>query len=103
MKVAFGVLASQYPNVAFQTATADRGKEFALCELGILHDVQVYFADPYSSWQRGSNENGDGLLRAFFPKGHDFAAVTEEEIAHGVSLSITGPVNVWAGSPFTKP
>lgn len=86
-EVAFGVLASQYPNVAFQTATADRGKEFACyASLEYFHDVQVYFADPYSSWQRGSNENGNGLLREFFPKGHDFAAVTEEELANAVSL-----------------
>lgn len=87
MEVAFGVLASQYPSSAFLTATADRGKEFACyANLEHFHSVQVYFADPYSSWQRGSNENSNGLLREFFPKGHDFAAVTEEELAHAIKL-----------------
>ncbi len=48
--------------------------------------MKVYFADPYSSWQRGSNENGNGLLREFFPKGKDFAEVTEEELEHALQL-----------------
>lgn len=87
MEVAFGVLASQYPSSALLTATADRGKEFACyANLEHFHGIQVYFADPYSSWQRGSNENGNGLLREFFPKGHDFAGVTDEELAHAVPL-----------------
>ncbi|WP_042227671.1 IS30 family transposase, partial [Paenibacillus popilliae] len=62
MEIAFGVAAAQYPSGAFQTATADRGKEFACyASLEATHGVQVYFADPYSSWQRGSNENANGL------------------------------------------
>ncbi|WP_042228397.1 IS30 family transposase, partial [Paenibacillus popilliae] len=77
MEIAFGVAAAQYPSKAFQTATADRGKEFACyASLEATHGVQVYFADPYSSWQRGSNENANGLLREFFPKGTDFAQIT---------------------------
>jgi transposase, IS30 family len=68
MEIAFGVAAAQYPAGAFQTATADRGKEFACyANLEVTHGIQVYFADPYSSWQRGSNENANGLLREFFP------------------------------------
>lgn len=87
MEVAFGVLASQYPSSALLTATADRGKEFACyANLEHFHDMQVYFADPYSSWQRGSNENGNGLLREFFPKGYDFATVTDKELAYAISL-----------------
>jgi IS30 family transposase len=87
MEVAFGVVASQYPQGTFQTATADRGKEFACYNaLETFHEMNVYFADPYSSWQRGSNENGNGLLREFFPKGHDFAQVTDEELAHALHL-----------------
>jgi IS30 family transposase len=39
-----------------------------------------YFADPYSSYQRGTNENTNGLLRQFFPKGTDFNQISEEEI-----------------------
>ncbi|MNZ82449.1 Integrase core domain protein [compost metagenome] len=87
MEIAFGVVASQYPQETFRTATADRGKEFACYSaLEAFHGLDVYFADPYSSWQRGSNENGNGLLREFFPKGHDFAQVSDEELAHALDL-----------------
>lgn len=87
MEIAFGVAASQYPVHAFQTATADRGKEFACyASLEAVHGVQVYFADPYSSWQRGSNENANGLLREFFPKGTDFAQITDEALEHALDL-----------------
>ncbi len=87
MEVAFGVVASQYPQDTFQTVTVDRGKEFACyANLENFHNLKVYFADPYSSWQRGSNENGNGLLREFLPKGHDFAQVTDEELAEAIRL-----------------
>lgn len=42
--------------------------------------IQTYFADPYSSWQRGSNENANGILRRYFPKGTDFTKVSQAEI-----------------------
>ncbi|MFF2017641.1 IS30 family transposase [Paenibacillus sp. NPDC058177] len=87
MEIAFGVIASQYPHKTFLTATADRGKEFACyAALETFHGLDIYFADPYSSWQRGSNENGNGLLGEFFPKGYDFAQVTDEELAHAIHL-----------------
>lgn len=87
MEIAFGVLAAQYPKSAIQTATVDRGKEFAChADLERVHDIDVYFADPYSSWQRGSNENANGLLREFFPKGHDFAQVTDFELEQALTL-----------------
>lgn len=87
MEIAFGVVASQYPAGAFQTATADRGKEFACyASLEAAHGLQVYFADPYSSWQRGSNENANGLLREFFPKGTDFAQITDEALETALRL-----------------
>ncbi|MBE0339351.1 IS30 family transposase [Paenibacillus sp. 23TSA30-6] len=87
IEIAFGVAASQYPAGVFQTATADRGEEFACyASLEATHGVQVYFADPYSSWQRGSNENANGLLREFFPKGTDFAQVTDEVLEKALYL-----------------
>jgi IS30 family transposase len=87
MENAFGEVVALYPTGVFQTATTDRGKEFACYRnLEAAHGVQVYFADPYSSWQRGSNENANGLLREFFPKGTDFAQVKDEELAHALDL-----------------
>nr|WP_229523293.1 IS30 family transposase [Paenibacillus farraposensis] len=72
---------------SFQTATGDRGKEFACyANLEATHDVQIYFADPYSSWQRGSNENANGLLREFFPKGTDLAQITDEALWKALHL-----------------
>lgn len=67
--------------------TVDRGKEFTnhrevTRELG----MSVYFCDPYSPWQRGSNENTNGLLRQFFPKGTSFASITQEQLVYVVDL-----------------
>ncbi|KQN98938.1 IS30 family transposase [Paenibacillus sp. Leaf72] len=82
MEMAYKQAVLSIPATAFVTATVDRGKEFACHErLTALHGMKVYFANPYSSWQRGTNENANGLLREFFPKGYDFADVTEEELA----------------------
>ncbi|WP_412766101.1 IS30 family transposase [Shouchella miscanthi] len=75
------------PKGAFQTATVDRGKEFACyATLESTLDVAFYFADPYSSWQRGSNENGNDLLRELYPKGTDLAHVDPFELAKVLSL-----------------
>ena len=64
------------------TITADNGKEFAYHEL-ITQALgsQVYFADPYSSWQRGWNENTNGLLRQYWPKSTDFKKVTANDVS----------------------
>ena len=68
-----------------QTLTVDNGKEFApFKELEDKTGLTVYFADPYSAWQRGTNENTNGLLRQYFPKGTDFKRITEECIAFAV-------------------
>ena len=63
------------------TLTADNGKEFAEHELiAIACKADFYFAKPYASWQRGTNENGNGLVRAYLPKGTDFAIVSDEQL-----------------------
>ena len=54
-----------------------------------VYGVPMYFADPYASWKRGSNENANGFLREFFQKGTDFARVTRDEIA-GALAKING-------------
>jgi IS30 family transposase len=67
--------------VRTHTITADNGKEFADHER-IAKDLNtdIYFAHPYSSWERGSNENMNGLVRQYFPKKRSFATITQQEI-----------------------
>jgi transposase, IS30 family len=65
-----------------RSMTFDNGKEFAKHPRLTAHlGLEVYFADPYASWQRGTNENLNGLLRQFFPKGTDFTRITHQEVA----------------------
>lgn len=63
------------------TITADNGGEFAFHEqIAEALDAKVYFAHPYHSWERGLNENTNGLIRQYLPKGSDFTKVTEAQI-----------------------
>ena len=67
------------------TITLDNGKEFAQHErVSEQLGADIYFAHPYSSWERGINENTNGLLRRYFPKGTDFMALSETEIEAAV-------------------
>ena len=64
------------------TITLDNGKEFAFHdEIARRLEADVYFAHPYSSWERGTSENTNGLIRQYFPKKHDFTTITDDEIA----------------------
>jgi IS30 family transposase len=73
------------PKKMRQTLTVDNGSEFAkFKELEDRTGLAVYFADPYAAWQRGTNENTNGLLRQYFPKGTDFSKITEEDLAFAV-------------------
>ena len=70
-----------------RTMTLDNGKEFAGHPM--LTDrlgLDVYFAKPYASWQRGLNENTNGLLRQFFPKRTDFARISRRQVARAERL-----------------
>ena len=63
------------------TITADNGKEFAYHEkITKALGASVYFADPYCSWQRGLNENTNGLLRQYWPKDTDFKKISAREV-----------------------
>ena len=67
------------------TITADNGKEFSWHEnFAEALNTKVYFAHPYSSWERGLNENTNGLLRQYFPKGTDFRTLTQKDIDDAV-------------------
>lgn len=64
-----------------KTITADNGKEFAAHKLiAEKLNVNVYFAHPYHSWERGANENTNGLIRQYFPKGSSFENITPEMV-----------------------
>jgi IS30 family transposase len=63
------------------TITSDNGKEFAGHEeIAKKLQADFYFAHPYSSWERGTNENTNGLIRQYFPKNRDFTTITQQEI-----------------------
>lgn len=82
-KICLDVCASMghLPRIARKSLTWDRGLEMAKHEkITSLLEMPIYFADPYSAWQRGTNENTNGLLREYFPKGTDFRNVTWEAI-----------------------
>lgn len=67
------------------TITADNGKEFSYHEkISKTLEAEVYFAHPYSSWERGLNENTNGLLRQYFPKRTDFKQVSQIEVRRAV-------------------
>jgi IS30 family transposase len=71
----------QLPAGVMTTLTWDQGKEMAAHKrFSVATDVQVYFCDPRSPWQRGSNENTNGLLRQYFPKGTDLSGFTQEQL-----------------------
>ena len=68
-----------------QTITFDNGKEFAEhAFIANSLEADVYFAHPYHSWERGLNENTNGLLRQYFPKCTNLCKVTENEVADAV-------------------
>lgn len=85
----------ELPKGAVKTITCDRGNEFANWqrieeELG----CQIYFADPYCAWQKGTNENLNGLLREFYPKGRNLSRVSPITLKKNLALINARPKKV---------
>jgi IS30 family transposase len=69
------------PAALRKSLTWDRGSELTEhAKFTVATDVKVYFCDPYSPWQRGSNENTNGLLRQYYPKGSDLSTVSQAQL-----------------------
>lgn len=72
---------NQLPNESRLTLTVDNGSENAEYQaISEVLRISCYFAHPYHSWERGTNENTNGLIRWYFPKGTDFATISDEAI-----------------------
>ena len=78
------------PGALRRSLTWDQGSEMALHrQIAVAADCQIFFCDPHSPWQRPSNENTNGLLRQYFPKGSDLSACGPQQLA-GVAGQLNG-------------
>lgn len=88
-------MVASIPEELRKTLTWDQGSEMArVADFELATPFKVYFCDPHSPWQRPTNENMNGLVREFFPKGTNFTEVTDEEVAQAVWLLNNRPRKV---------
>ena len=86
---------SAVPSRLLRSLTLDNGKEFAMHKtLTEATGMPVYFAKPYHSWERGTNENRNGIIRRVFPKGSSFAGISREQIATADKLLNDRPMKL---------
>jgi transposase, IS30 family len=79
--VVYGETKQMFSRDTVETITYDRGSEFSLWRMiERALGIPIYFAHPYHSWERGSNENANGRLRRVFPKGFNFSTVTQKDV-----------------------
>ena len=87
---------SKFPKEAVKTITCDRGSEFACWrEIEKALSCDMYFADPYCAWQKGTNENLNGLLREFYPKGRNLSRVSPATLKKNLALINARPKKVY--------
>ena len=80
--------AHKLPNELYKSLTWDRGKDMSdHRRFTLATDIKVYFCDPQNPWQRGTNENTNGLLRQYFPKGMDISGYTQAQL-NGVARKL---------------
>ena len=85
MARAIATLIDPFPKRMRRTLTLDNGKEFASHrDIQDETGLDIYFADPYSAWQRGSIENANGLIRQYIPKGSDLTQLTPDALDQAI-------------------
>ncbi len=85
----------ELPKEAVKTITCDRGSEFASWrQIEKALNCNMYFADPYCAWQKGTNENLNGLLREFYPKGRNLERVSDKTLKKNLALINARPKKV---------
>lgn len=86
---------SEFPSEAVKTITCDRGTEFANWQhIEPELNCDIYFADPYCAWQKGTNENLNGLLREFYPKGRNLSRVSPTTLKKNLALINARPKKI---------
>lgn len=95
MAAAIVEMLSEFPSEMVKTITCDRGSEFANWRtIEEKLDCSVYFADPYCAWQKGTNENCNGLLREFYPKGRNLSRVAPKTLLRNLAFINARPRKV---------
>lgn len=84
--------AHKLPRELYKSLTWDRGKEMAAHKrFTLATDIDVYFCDPQSPWQRGSNENTNGLLRQYFPREQTYQDTHKQNLMQSQDASTNAP------------